>query len=1188
MATLDALKLALRQKHDAMTAPSSPKQPLSDAQYSAGFDTLLRSSGWTTYQDFIIPQLSQLLGPLFDSRAHISVLEIGPGPQTVLAHLPTHQQDKITQYTAFEPNQLFASRLKLSLCTPADNDNDNDNDNPSSPLPSLTRPPTIHPTNIPPNPTITPPSQKKQTFDLILLCHSMYGMHPKRPILQHALHHLHTTHTHDTLALVVVVHRGTALPLDSGTALLPHHTAVSLTGAIRVPADDDGALDRLAPFIAGFVAPDAAVRGAWRGVCRALGRRGGKGGAELVFAEPNVMVAFSRYAGTALSELSRGVVELGVAAGGVVVVVKNREARRHCPAAVVRPGGVREVQECVWWARRNGVGLTVVGGGHGGQCLWPGVVAVDMGAFDRASVVAAAEGAGAGTGTGALVVAGAGCKTGDIIRTAMAAGLTVPLGARPSVGAGLWLQGGIGHLARLHGLACDAVVGAVVVSVESGQLLCVGCVPSQHRPAGAVECRNDDDLLWAIRGGGTNFGIVVSVTFKAYAAPTYLVRNWFAPLGDRLESQAKLNEFDKSVARQLPRNCSADAYLYADNNCLHLGVTIFESTTANGSETPMPTRVSEILGQPASSEVVDSVGVFDSEMYMSGLHGGHGGGKTSSFKRCLFLKDIGQARIADALMQAVEARPTPLCYLHLLHGGGAVNDVPADDTAFGCRDWDFACVITGVWPRDQDGTEAAAAAVRWVYRIAGQLLPLSSGAYGADLGPDPRDAALAAKAFGPNLARLARLKHDLDPRRMLAYACPLPRAPMEPKLIILVTGESGAGKDYCADVWASEFTDNNFTARVVSIGDTTRREYAAATGADLGRLLEDRVYKEQHRPALTSFFHDQQQQRPRLPQEHFLKAVYSAAGADVLLITGMKDEAPVAAFAHLVPDSRLIEVRVEASPETRLHRRRLPDTHTATIITSNTTNPLPAPPTFTFPNNAPTPLASYTFATISLLPLLHPSLTHLTTLARPIPDFPTPGITFRHVLNIAQAPYGLALCSRLLQQHVQSHVQQTQQTPQTQQAPQIACVVSVEAGGWVFASALAAGTGVPLVLVRAAGRLPAPVVGGVGKGVSHISGVGRGVGAGDTGVEGKEGDGIEMGVGAVPGGDGRVVVVDDVLATGRTLCAVLRLLGEAGVDPQRLGVVVVAEFPTHRGRELLRRAGFGGVDVRSLLVFGGV
>ena len=67
----------------------------------------------------------------------------------------------------------------------------------------------------------------------------------------------------------------------------------------------------------------------------------------------------------------------------------------------------------------------------------------------------------------------------------------------------------------------------------------------------------------------------------------------------------------------------------------------------------------------------------------------------------------------------------------------------------------------------------------------------------------------------------------------------------------------------------------------------------------------------------------------------------------------------------------------------------------------------------------------------------------------------------------------------------------------------------------------------------------------------------------------------------------RVVVVDDVLSTGETLCAVLQLLGEAGIGTEKMNVLVVAEFPAHRGRNLLRQRGFGGVNVQSLLVFGG-
>ncbi|TGJ78135.1 hypothetical protein E0Z10_g10629 [Xylaria hypoxylon] len=1163
MATLDSLKCALRQKATATT--SSPKQPLSDTQYSAGFDLLLQGSGWTTYQDFIISQLSRLLAPLFNSRTNISVLEIGPGPKSVLGYLPSCLKRKVRGYAAFEPNILFATRLEEWLRSASETE---------SPLPCLESLPDIH--RIPfavdsntENGMSTGTSSGGEKFDVILFCHSMYGMKPKHRFIERALEMLVER---PEGGMVVVFHRGGSLHIDG---LMCHQTASFPTGIIHV-ANDDHVLDSFAPFIAGFVMQDAdvdkAIRLEWRETCRALGRREEAHPDSLLFSSPEIMAAFTRHA-TMLPELLAQ-----VPLGKENKTIKNREARLHRPTSIVRPTDIRQVQQCSRWAREHRAGLTVIGGGHSGHCLWPNVVSVDMGAFDEVHILAAGDGGGtSGSGVGSLVVVGAGCKTGDIVRKTMAAGLTVALGSRPSVGAGLWLQGGIGHLARLHGLACDTIVGAVVVSVDSGQILCVGRVPSQHQPAGAVRPVNETDLLWAMKGAGNNFGIVISVTLKAYTAPNYSVRNWVFPLSDRLEAQRRLTEFDQ-FARNLSRDCSADVYLYWDTNQLHLGVTMYgSSTTGFTSEAAIPTPVSTVLGPEDNFKTVDGVGMFDTEMYMSGMHGGHGGGKTSSFKRCLFLKDIGAKNVAVALVAAIESRPSPLCYLHLLQGGGAVGDVAADASAFGCRDWDFACVLTGVWPRDQDETEAARAAVRWVYDVARVLLPLSSGVYGADLGPDPRDAALAVKAFGPNLPRLARLKRRLDPCNVLAYACPLPNTPIKQKLIILVTGESCAGKDYCADIWVSLFTTciyQGLTARAVSISDAIKREYAVATCADLDRLLRDRAYKEQHRPMLTAYFQEQVRQRPRLPEEHFLNVVYGAVDVDVLLITGMREEAPVTTFSHLVPECRLLEVRVKASKETRRIRRGCHgDDDYADDSANNQDNnnnnrsnltALEYCPSLTFENDTTGDEAVKRFAEHYLLPFFHEDLQRLADIVRPVPDFPRPGIEFRHVLDICQQPGGLALCTSLLQTHF------------TGDWTKVDVVACCEAGGFIYASALAARIDAPLALIREAGKLPPPTV-SVIKPPSHISS--------SASSDSRE-KRIEIGRGAVPRG-ASVVVVDDVLATGRTLCAVLQLLEESGIGATDVSVMTVAEFPVHRGREFLRRRGFGQVHIQSLLVFGG-
>ena len=291
MATLDSLKKALRQKATATTTSlkqQQQQQPLSDAQYSAGFDILVQGSKRSTYQDFIIPQLSQLLDSLFNSRSHISALEIGPGPKSPLGYLPSHLRRKVRRYTAYEPNGLFATGLEEWLCSTSETE---------SPLPCLESPPDIHQ-----SPFVLKDDGRKGTgtsdddqkiYDIILFCHSMYGMKPKHRFIERALEMLVER---PKGAIVVVFHRDGVLDLDG---LLCHQTASFPTGVVRV-ANDDEVLDCFAPFVAGFVMQDAdmdkALRVEWRKVCRALCRREEAHPDHLLFSSPNIMAAFTQHA----------------------------------------------------------------------------------------------------------------------------------------------------------------------------------------------------------------------------------------------------------------------------------------------------------------------------------------------------------------------------------------------------------------------------------------------------------------------------------------------------------------------------------------------------------------------------------------------------------------------------------------------------------------------------------------------------------------------------------------------------------------------------------------------------------------------------------------------------------------------------------------------------------------------------
>lgn len=154
-------------------------------------------------------------------------------------------------------------------------------------------------------------------------------------------------------------------------------------------------------------------------------------------------------------------------------------------------------------------------------------------------------------------------------------------------------------------------------------------------------------------------------------------------------------------------------------------------------------------------------------------------------------------------------------------------------------------------------------------------------------------------------------------------------------------------------------------------------------------------------------------------------------------------------------------------------------------------------------------------------------------MVRQVAEFPRPGIEFRHVLGISQQPGGLAMCTSLLQ------------TDFTGDWAKVNAVACCEVGGFVYASALASRVDLSLVLIREAGKLPPPIV-SVIKPPLYISSL-----ASNNSKEKR----IEMERDVVLRG-ASVVVVVDVLSTGKTLGAVLQLLHEASIGAE--DVIIMA------------------------------
>src|SRR3954447_20522809 len=165
------------------------------------------------------------------------------------------------------------------------------------------------------------------------------------------------------------------------------------------------------------------------------------------------------------------------------------------PAAVARCFDVTDVIACVNFARAHGIELAVRGGGHnaGGFGTWDDALVVDLSPMRSTTVDPVAH----------TVRVDGGCVWGDVDHATSAFGLATPSGFLASTGVGgLTLGGGIGYLTRRFGLTVDNLLSADVVLADGSF---VTASETSH-----------PDLFWALRGGGGNFGVVTSFTFRCH------------------------------------------------------------------------------------------------------------------------------------------------------------------------------------------------------------------------------------------------------------------------------------------------------------------------------------------------------------------------------------------------------------------------------------------------------------------------------------------------------------------------------------------------------------------------------------------------------------------------------------------------------------------------------------------------
>lgn len=197
-----------------------------------------------------------------------------------------------------------------------------------------------------------------------------------------------------------------------------------------------------------------------------------------------------------------------------------------------------------------------------------------------------------------------------------------------------------------------------------------------------------------------------------------------------------------------------------------------------------------------------------------------------------------------------------------------------------------------------------------------------------------------------------------------------------------------------------------------------------------------------------------------------------------------------------------------------------------------------------------------------LLPFIHDDLQWLINIMHQIVDFSHLSIEFHHVLSISQQLSELTLCTSLLQTHF------------TDDWVKVDSVMCCEVSSFVYVSALISQINLPLMLICEAGKLLSLTV-SVIKPLLHISSL-----ASNNSKE----KWIEMKWDVILR-NVSVMMIDNVLFTEKTLCAVLQLLDEASISVENVSIMIVTEFSVHHGWKLLRQCEFGRINIQSLLIF---
>jgi len=410
------------------------------------------------------------------------------------------------------------------------------------------------------------------------------------------------------------------------------------------------------------------------------------------------------------------------------------------PALVVSCSGTADVIDAVRFARQNGLVVAVRGGGHSiaGLSAPEGSLLLDLSPMHAVQVDADAR----------LAHVQGGAVWGDVDRETQAFGLATPGGVVSDTGvAGLTLGGGYGWLRRKHGLSCDNLVAADVVGADGE----VRVASEESNP----------DLFWALRGGGGNFGVVTSFTFRlSEVGPTVAFAATFYPVEEAGHVMRGWRDYLAGAPDEVTSVCLSITFpavpelppVVHDRECLIVGA-LYTGDPDEGMRILDPVRH---LGTPLfdMSQPMPFTAVqqgFDALFPRNQLH---------AYWKSRYLPSLPDDAI-DFIAGKAATRPSPMTLVNTFHMGGAIAATAPEDTAFAERSAPFMLSIDGNWTDPAD-SEANIAWVRQTFEESRQFG--TDAVYLNFTGlADEAPSANLDTAFGRNLRRLARIKAKYDP-----------------------------------------------------------------------------------------------------------------------------------------------------------------------------------------------------------------------------------------------------------------------------------------------------------------------------------------------------------------------------------------------------------------------------------------